>query len=83
MGPSDKRSVAVLGSTGSVGRLAVEVARTCGVRVRGLAGGSDLELLARQAVECASQWVCVRTPDQVGPLRRHLAGRDPQKCCSV
>ena len=43
------RSISILGSTGSVGRQAVEVARRLGIAVRALTANNNIELLERQA----------------------------------
>jgi len=45
------RTVTVLGSTGSIGTQTLEVARWRGYRIRGLAAGSNAELLLEQARE--------------------------------
>ncbi len=46
------RNIAILGSTGSIGRSALEVARSLpGINVVGLSGHSQLDLLAEQARE--------------------------------
>lgn len=47
----DKMQISVLGSTGSVGVQALDVARELGVRVSLLAAGRNVELLAEQARE--------------------------------
>lgn len=66
--------VLVLGSTGSIGTQALDVAAREGIRVRGLAaGGADTELLARQVAETGAEVVAVAREDAVGPLREALA----------
>ena len=44
-------SIAILGSTGSIGTQTLEVARWRGWRVAGLAAGKNLELIVQQALE--------------------------------
>lgn len=59
---SSVRSVALLGSTGSIGTQAVQIVRDFPERFRITAlsaGGSDLELLARQAVQTRAELVGV------------------------
>lgn len=61
-GPGSCRTVTVLGSTGSIGTQAIQVIRANPARYRvvGLsAGGADLGLLARQAVELRAEFVAV------------------------
>ncbi|MGH3465411.1 MAG: 1-deoxy-D-xylulose-5-phosphate reductoisomerase [Kribbellaceae bacterium] len=67
-----QRDVVVLGSTGSVGTQALEVARSNPDRFRvvGLsAGGGDVELLARQALEHAVEVVAVARATAVQDLQ--------------
>jgi 1-deoxy-D-xylulose-5-phosphate reductoisomerase len=60
--PPERRDVVVLGSTGSVGTQALDIVRRAPDRFRvvGLAaGGADVDLLARQALELGVQAVAV------------------------
>ena len=69
------RTVTILGSTGSIGTQAIEVirARPEQFRVRGLAaGGRDLPLLARQAVELDVEHVVVADESRSRQLRDEL-----------
>lgn len=54
---SEPKSIVILGSTGSIGRQALEVARALPDRLRvvGLAAGSNLELFAEQVAEWQPQ----------------------------
>lgn len=66
------KGIAVLGSTGSIGRQALEVARAFGGRLRvcGLAAtGRNLELLAAQVQEFRPQVVAVADPAAAADLR--------------
>lgn len=68
--------VVILGSTGSIGTQALDVIARCGapVRVVGLAaGGAQVELLARQAVDWQVAYVAVADVGRVGDLRQALA----------
>jgi len=53
------RGIVVVGSTGSIGRQALDVARTCpeDIRIVGLTGGQNLDLLAAQVREWSPLWV--------------------------
>jgi 1-deoxy-D-xylulose-5-phosphate reductoisomerase len=75
------RSVAILGSTGSIGTQALDVVRRQPDRfhVTSLtAGGADVGLLARQAAEFGVGAVAVADPARAGALREALdaAGRN-------
>ena len=70
------RTVTVLGSTGSIGTQAIDVARHAPdrFRVTGLAaGGSDLALLAKQAAELGVATVGVTRAEAAEELRARLA----------
>lgn len=76
---ASRRTVTLLGSTGSIGTQAVDVITRNPDRfdVVGLsAGGGDVALLARQALELGVQAVAVADPRAEAPLREALAGRD-------
>ncbi|HYT11095.1 MAG TPA: 1-deoxy-D-xylulose-5-phosphate reductoisomerase, partial [Mycobacteriales bacterium] len=76
------REVVLLGSTGSIGRQAVDVVRSAGDRFRvvGLAagGGGDVALLARQALELDVEVVAVTRASAAQDLQIALfaAARD-------
>jgi 1-deoxy-D-xylulose-5-phosphate reductoisomerase len=70
-----QREVIVLGSTGSIGTQAVDVARHAPDRFRITAlaaGGSDVELLASQAAELRVATVAVSRPEAAAELRARL-----------
>src|SRR6188472_3145724 len=68
--------LAILGSTGSVGRQTLDVVRAYPERfeVMALAGGSNLDMLARQIAEFRPRYVC----SAVDGLRQRLGGFAPQ-----
>jgi len=73
------RTVALLGSTGSIGTQAVDVIMRNAARfdVVGLsAGGSDVDLLVRQAIALDVAVVAVADPAAEAAVRAGLAGRD-------
>jgi 1-deoxy-D-xylulose-5-phosphate reductoisomerase len=73
-----QRSVTLLGSTGSIGRQAIDVISRNPHRfhVVGLsAGGGDVALLARQAIKLGVAAVAVADPSAEAPLRDLLVGR--------
>jgi 1-deoxy-D-xylulose-5-phosphate reductoisomerase len=63
------KNIAILGSTGSIGRSALDVVRhTEGLRVVGLSGHSQLELLAEQAREFRPRYVVATDPVNAASL---------------
>jgi len=67
-------NIAILGSTGSIGRMTLEVVASLGpeFRVVALAGGRQRDLLARQCAETGAAAVAVRDEADSGALRRAL-----------
>lgn len=63
----------VLGSTGSIGVQTLEVARTHGIPVKGLAAYSSEKLLEAQAREFNPEAVCIFREDCYGSLKTRLA----------
>ncbi len=70
------KSIAILGSTGSVGTstLAVVDAFPEDLRVVALAAGGNLELLAQQTERYRPELISVRDPADIAPLRSRLKG---------
>ncbi len=75
--PAAQQGLIVLGSTGTIGRLTLEVAARHPQRLRvvGLAAGSDAEQLARQAIDYAPAAVALAEPKQSAAFLAAVAGR--------
>jgi 1-deoxy-D-xylulose-5-phosphate reductoisomerase len=71
------KRIAVLGSTGSIGRQALDVVRTHPDRLRivGLAAGHNWELLAQQAAEFVPEIVSVESEADAARLKVRLGDR--------
>ena len=69
-----KRTISLLGSTGSIGRQTLEVARELGLSVAALAARSSLDLLERQAREFRPRLVVLYEMDAALELARRLSG---------
>ncbi|MCJ7644633.1 MAG: 1-deoxy-D-xylulose-5-phosphate reductoisomerase, partial [Candidatus Aminicenantes bacterium] len=73
-----RETIAVLGSTGSIGRSTLEIAARLKnkYRITGLAAGSNVALLLKQTAEFKPEIVSLRTErDAAEFLRRHKGGR--------
>lgn len=66
------KKVAILGSTGSIGTQALEVARKHHMQVTALAAHSQAELLAAQAKEFHPEVVCIYNTEKLDTLRELL-----------
>ncbi len=70
------KSIAVLGSTGSIGTQALEVAERDGYKVTALAAGSNIELLEKQARKFKPFVVAVFDEDSANALKIKLGDTD-------
>lgn len=77
------RSVCILGSTGSIGTQALEVARAHGLWITGLAARSNIELLAQQALEFKPKAVCIYDENKKGALCDLLRDTDIAVLCGM
>lgn len=68
------KNISILGSTGSIGTQALDVARNLGIGVVALAAGSNIELLEKQAREFKPRIVAVRDAKAALELERRLCG---------
>ena len=69
-----EKSIVILGSTGSIGTQALDVARAHGYRVKGLAAGKNVKLLEQQAREFLPEIVAVSDEKSALELKTRLAG---------
>ena len=67
------KTIAILGSTGSIGTQALDVAREGNMRVCAIAAGSNIELLEAQAREFSPKLVAVFSESAAKKLRERLA----------
>ena len=59
------KTMTILGSTGSIGTQALEVAAKHNIKVKALAANSDVEKLAAQSKELLPERVCIYREDKV------------------
>ena len=70
------KTIALLGSTGSIGRQTLEVARELKLRVAALAAGSSVDLLEAQAREFSPRLAVLYDAAAADELRRRLSDTD-------
>ena len=68
------KTMTILGSTGSIGTQALEVAAKHNIKVKALAANSDVEKLAAQAKELMPERVCIYREDKKAELEKLLDG---------
>lgn len=70
------KTMTILGSTGSIGTQALEVAKKHNIKVKALAAYSSAEALAKQAEEFLPQCVCIFDESRKDELCRLLKSKD-------
>ena len=68
------KTMTILGSTGSIGTQALEVAAKHNIKVKALAANSDVEKLAAQSKELMPECVCIYREDKKAELEKLLSG---------
>lgn len=68
------KTMTILGSTGSIGTQALEVAAKHNIKVKALAANSDVEKLAAQAKELLPERVCIYREEKKTELEKLLDG---------
>ena len=71
-----KKTISILGSTGSIGTQALDVCKKHGFKVKALAAGSNWEMLAKQCIEIGAETACIYNAEYAGNLENALSGRD-------
>ena len=75
------KTITILGSTGSIGTQALEVANKHNIRIKALAAYSNVDLLARQAIENNAEYVCIFDEEKIEELKS-LLGKSNVKVLS-
>jgi len=70
------KSVCILGSTGSIGTQALEVAEKLGVRVEGLAAKSNINLLCEQALKFRPEFISIEDESNVETLKNRIRSNE-------
>lgn len=67
------QTITILGSTGSIGKQTIEVAKKHNIKVKGLAAASDARSLALQARELGAEYVCIADSSKYRWLKDELS----------
>ena len=78
-----KKTVSVLGSTGSIGTQSLEVCEKHGLGVTALAAHSSVKLLAEQARKFRPEYVGIYNEEKYGELKSALADMDVKIVCGM
>ncbi|MGN1480586.1 1-deoxy-D-xylulose-5-phosphate reductoisomerase [Porcipelethomonas sp.] len=71
-----KKTISILGSTGSIGTQAIEVAQKHGIQINALAANRNTKLLAKQCIENNVKTACIFDEGLYQELKELLEGRN-------
>ena len=77
------KTITVLGSTGSIGTQALEVARMHKINIKALAAKSDYRLLEHQAREFNAEYVCIFDEKYYDALKKSLSDKAVKVLCGM
>lgn len=77
------KTISVLGSTGSIGTQALDIARLHKIKIKALAAKSNISLLTEQAREFNAEYVCVYDKDKYKELKQNFVGTDVTVLCGM
>lgn len=77
------KKVSILGSTGSIGRNAIDVILSMpeAFSIQALTANNDVAALAEQAIRLDAKYVAIGNPELYGDLKARLAGKDIDVNC--
>lgn len=75
------KEIVLLGSTGSIGTQVLDVARLHNIKIKALSAGSNVNLLAGQALEFSPEYVCIADEKGYGELKELLSGSKIKVLC--
>lgn len=78
-----RKTIAIIGSTGSIGTQSLEIAEKHNIRVIALAAKSNVKLLAQQAKRFGARYVCIYDEKKLSQLREEICGADCEILCKM
>jgi len=70
------KNISILGSTGSIGKQALEIAKVHNINIQAISAYSNIELLEKQAREFKPLYVCIYKEDLFSDLKEKLKDTD-------
>lgn len=77
------KTIAVIGSTGSIGRQTLEVCEKHNIKVKALAAKSNFKLLAEQARRFSADYVCIYDEKHYSELKAELSDTNIEISCGM
>ena len=77
------KTISILGSTGSIGKQSLEVAKAHNINVRAIAANSNVKLLEEQAREFHVEYACIYDKNYFLDLKARLSDTDIKVLCGM
>ena len=77
------KTISVLGSTGSIGTQALDIARLHKIRIKALAANRNVRLLTEQAREFNAEYVCIYDREKYKELKDNFYGTNLKVLCGM
>ena len=77
------KTISVLGSTGSIGTQALDIARLHKIRIKALAANRNIRLLTEQAREFNAEYVCIYDREKYKELKDNFCGTNVKVLCGM
>lgn len=77
------KTISVLGSTGSIGTQALDIAALHKINIKALAANKNTELLTKQAKEFGAEYVCIYDKEKYRELKDNFTGTDVKVLCGM
>lgn len=77
------KTISVLGSTGSIGTQALDIAALHKINIKALAANKNIQLLTKQAKEFGAEYVCIYDKEKYRELKENFIGTDVKVLCGM
>ena len=77
------KTISVLGSTGSIGTQALDIARLHKINIKALAANRNVSLLTNQAKEFNAEYVCIYDKEKYKELKENFIGTKVKVLCGM
>lgn len=77
------KNISILGSTGSIGTQALEIAKAHNINIQAISANSNTALLEKQSREFSPQYVCIYDEKHYADLKQRLSDTDVKILCGM
>ena len=70
------KTITILGSTGSIGTQALEIAETHSINIKAIAGHSNVDLLEKQTRKYKPQYICIYNENLYQDIKNRVSDTD-------